>query len=104
MAEELPSLLENYVDDRMEWAVEIVTDPFIDVAGESAKIIEETKQCKHQQGWNYALCITDLSVFTGKHLVVADQRWQSSCIYIYALVRSSANSSEDSGSCSTAGK
>lgn len=72
MAEELPDLLKNYVDDRRNWEVEVILDPFAGVIEKSEPVIEEAQKHKQKYEWDYALCFTDLPIVDGKKLVIAD--------------------------------
>ncbi|MFC5713693.1 hypothetical protein ACFPU1_12955 [Thalassorhabdus alkalitolerans] len=72
VSEDLPDLLSRYVDDRVSWEVKVVADPLTGVAGDSLKILDETERCKQEEGWEYAVCITDLPIFHNRRLVVAD--------------------------------
>ncbi|MDX6153106.1 hypothetical protein [Marinococcus sp. PL1-022] len=72
MAEELPDLLHNYVDDRRQWDVEVVLEPFAGVTEQAESVIQEAQKHRDHHTWNYALCFTDLPIVDGKRLVIAD--------------------------------
>ncbi|WIX31328.1 hypothetical protein QO259_10835 [Salinicola sp. JS01] len=72
LAEELPTLLTRHTDDRHAWRVECVTDPLIGADGTGAELIQQAARLKHEHGWDYALCITDLPLFRDGRLIVAE--------------------------------
>lgn len=72
MARELPDLLKNYVDDRSDWNVDVVLEPFAGVKEEVEPVIEGAQKHRQHQAWDYALCFTDLPIVDGKRLVIAE--------------------------------
>lgn len=72
MTEELPDLLHNYVDDRRNWDVEVVLEPFAGVTEQAESVIQEAQKHRDHHAWDYALCFTDLPIVDGKKLVIAD--------------------------------
>ncbi|PYZ94678.1 hypothetical protein CR194_03870 [Salipaludibacillus keqinensis] len=72
VADELPDLLSDFVDDQIYWKVESVTDPLTGAAGDSKEILEKTEKSMSKEEWDYAICVTDLPIFEERLLVVAD--------------------------------
>ncbi|MCE7794430.1 hypothetical protein K8O68_18780 [Salipaludibacillus sp. CUR1] len=82
VGDDLPDLLSRFVDDRVHWKIDSVTDPLTGVAGESKQILEKTEESKTQQGWDFAICVTDLPIFQDRLLVVADVNVKSNMAVI----------------------
>ncbi|WP_339806973.1 hypothetical protein [uncultured Marinobacter sp.] len=68
----LPELLANYVDDRLNWEVQLIVDPLIGAAEASNDIIGSILEYKRDQQWDYAICITDLPIFKDGRFVIAE--------------------------------
>jgi hypothetical protein len=71
LATELPELLGSNIDDRLAWEVSVV-DPLTDTDRESPEIHDVCHERLQQEGWDLAVCLTDLPVYRSDSLVVAD--------------------------------
>lgn len=72
LASELPDLLSSRVDGGVSWEVPVVVDPLTGTDLEAPEILEECRQKMLSEGWDLALCLTDLPVYRGGRLVAAD--------------------------------
>ncbi|MGQ4879286.1 hypothetical protein ACOJCM_12045 [Billgrantia sp. LNSP4103-1] len=72
IAGQLPELLANYVDNRLEWEVRVVVDPLTGAEEDSVSIIRKTEQTRRLYRWDYAVCITDLPIRKDNRFVVAE--------------------------------
>ncbi|PYZ96719.1 hypothetical protein CR205_13580 [Alteribacter lacisalsi] len=72
VVDDLPDLLSRYVDQKVNWQVESVTDPLTGTAGNSKHILGKVENSKRQREWDMAICVTDLPLFQKRILVVAD--------------------------------
>src|ERR671917_678382 len=72
IAPELPELLGRHVDDRVSWDVSVVVDPLTGTNREAPEILDVCRDRRQREGWDLALCLTDLPVYRSGYLVVAD--------------------------------
>jgi hypothetical protein len=72
LASELPDLLRSRVDGGVSWDVPVVVDPLTGTYREAPEILDECRQKMLSEGWDLALCLTDLPVYRGGRLVAAD--------------------------------
>jgi hypothetical protein len=72
LASELPDLLRSRVDGGVSWDVAVVVDPLTGTDREAPEILEECRQKMLSEGWDLALCLTDLPVYRDGRLVAAD--------------------------------
>lgn len=72
LAAELPELLGKHVDDRVSWDVSVVVDPVTGTNREAPEILDVCRDRRQREGWDLALCLTDLPVYRSGYLVVAD--------------------------------
>jgi len=72
LASELPDLLSSRVDGGVSWDVAVVVDPLTGTDREAPEILDECRQKMLSEGWDLALCLTDLPVYRGGRLVAAD--------------------------------
>ncbi|KGX88742.1 hypothetical protein N781_09495 [Pontibacillus halophilus JSM 076056 = DSM 19796] len=72
LANELPDLLYNEIDNTVEWNIEVVIDPLTGAAENANEIIDETEERKKRNGWDYAICLTDLPIYEKSNIVLAD--------------------------------
>jgi hypothetical protein len=72
IAEELPELLARRVDGGVSWTVPVVVDPLTGTDREAPEILDECRQKMLSEGWDLALCLTDLPVYRDGRLVAAD--------------------------------
>jgi len=72
IAEELPELLAKRVDATVSWEVPVVVDPLTGSGREAPEILDVCRERMLSEGWDLAICLTDLPVYRGGQLVVAD--------------------------------
>jgi hypothetical protein len=72
LACELPDLLRSRVDGGVSWDVAVVVDPLTGTDREAPEILDECRQKMLSEGWDLALCLTDLPVYRDGRLVAAD--------------------------------
>ena len=72
LASELPDLLSSRVDGGVSWDVAVVVDPLTGTDREAPEILEECRQKLLSEGWDLAICLTDLPVYREGTLVAAD--------------------------------
>src|ERR671910_2080698 len=72
LAPQLPKLLENRVDGDVSWEVPVVVDPLTGTDREAPEILDVCRERMLGEGWDLAVCLTDLPVFRDGTLVVAD--------------------------------
>lgn len=69
---DLPELLGRHVDDRVSWDVSIVCDPLTGTDLEAPELLDACRERLRREGWDLAVCLTDLPIYRAGHLVVAD--------------------------------
>ncbi|MEK4298803.1 hypothetical protein MKY30_05155 [Oceanobacillus sp. FSL W8-0428] len=69
---ELPSLLDYYVKEEVEWKIDYIEDPLLGVGANSKEILEATKEKKEEKEWDYAVCLTDIPLFIENRMIVAE--------------------------------
>ncbi|HYQ82682.1 MAG TPA: hypothetical protein VEP28_01455, partial [Rubrobacter sp.] len=72
LASELPDLLSSRVDGGVSWDVPGVVDPLTGTDRQAPEILEECRKKMLSEGWDLAICLTDLPVYRGGRLVAAD--------------------------------
>ncbi|WP_251976614.1 MFS transporter [Salinicola avicenniae] len=72
IAGELPELLKAHTDDRHDWQVECVTDALIGADDATSDVIAQAEALKRDNDWDYVVCITDLPLFRGDQLTLAE--------------------------------
>src|SRR5215216_251154 len=72
LASELPDLLRRRVDGGVSWDVAVVVDPLTGTDREAPEILDECREKMLSEGWDLALCLTDLPVYRDGRLVAAD--------------------------------
>jgi len=72
IAEELPELLGGRVGATVSWEVPVVVDPLTGSGREAPEILDGCRERMLSEGWDLAICLTDLPVYRGGQLVVAD--------------------------------
>lgn len=72
LCEELPELLSREIDNRVSWKVSVVVDPLTGSERNAPEILDECRDRMRQEGWDLAICLTDLPVYRSGGLVVAD--------------------------------
>jgi hypothetical protein len=71
LAGELPELLSRRVDDRVSWEVSIVCDPLTGTEPNAVEVIDVGCERRQEEGWDLAICITDLPIRNDGRPVVA---------------------------------
>ncbi|WP_431799716.1 hypothetical protein [Halobacillus andaensis] len=72
LVEDLPQLLNDQIDDQINWEIKVLTDPLTGGTEDAIEIMEKTEAFKNAHDWNYAICITDLPILSSNRLVVAE--------------------------------
>jgi hypothetical protein len=72
IASELPECLARRVDAAVSWNVPIVVDPLTGTDREAPEILDVCRERMLREGWDLAVCLTDLPVYRDGRLVVAD--------------------------------
>ncbi|MBD1223110.1 hypothetical protein GLV94_11775 [Virgibacillus halodenitrificans] len=72
LIKELPELLSEKIDKDVSWKVEMTIDSLVGVAENTKEVLEKADNIKEENEWDYAICLTDLPIFFGKYLVVAN--------------------------------
>src|ERR671919_2539037 len=72
LASKLPELLRNRVDGDVSWEVAVVVDPLTGTDQKAPEILDACRERRLSEGWDLALCLTDLPVYRSGTLVAAD--------------------------------
>src|SRR5215204_3964526 len=72
LASELPELFGRRVDDSVSWEVPVEVDTLTGTDREAPEILDVCHERMLSEGWDLAVCLTDLPVYRGGKLVVAD--------------------------------
>lgn len=72
LADRLPDLIPDRLGDERDWSVQVVRDPVAAGRGSGEEILKATDEQRTQQGWDYAVCITDLPLRFDHRPVLAD--------------------------------
>lgn len=64
--------LENQISNEVQWRLEVRVDPLVGADDKGEDILDQAESLKSSCHWRYAVCITDLPLFRGKQLVVAE--------------------------------
>src|ERR687889_2356674 len=72
LASELPELLAKRIDGSVSWKVPVLVDPLTGTDREAPEILDECRQRMLEEGWDLAVCLTDLPVYRADTLVAAD--------------------------------
>src|ERR671919_2856235 len=72
LASKLPELLRNRVDGDVSWEVAVVVDPLTGTDREAPEILDVCRERRLSEGWDLAICLTDLPVYRGGRLVAGD--------------------------------
>lgn len=72
LVEYMPEKFGAIIDNNIEWEVEWQIDPLTGAAETAHEILYNAASIKQQQGWDYAICLTDLPIFHKKGIVAAD--------------------------------
>ncbi|MBO9470889.1 hypothetical protein J7355_12325 [Endozoicomonas sp. G2_2] len=69
---EMATLLGRYIDDRCDWQVDTVTEPVIGARDDTQQLVANAASIGERRGWDYVLCLTDLPIFRGAELTIAE--------------------------------
>ena len=72
LASELPELLGRHVDPDVYWDVPVVVDPLTGSGREAPEILDVCRERRLSEGWDLAICLTDLPVYRDGRLVAGD--------------------------------
>ena len=72
LATELPELLREHVDGDVSWEVSALVDSLTGTDLKSPELLDACQERLHTEGWDIAVCLTDLSVYRNGNLIVAD--------------------------------
>lgn len=65
--------LSNYIaDGKFEWQVEVELDLLTGATEKVAEVLEAAEHLKKRNGWDFAISLTDLPIYNGKSIVLAD--------------------------------
>src|ERR671920_1062200 len=67
----LPQLLSRRVDDSVSWEVSVICDPLTGSDPDAARVIDAGSERMVEEGWNLAICLTDLPIRIDGRPVVA---------------------------------
>lgn len=68
----LPKKSNAMIDSDVVWEMESVIDPLTGAAETSNEILHNAVSVKENNGWDYAICLTDLPIYHKKDVVAAD--------------------------------
>src|SRR5918998_3649983 len=71
LSTQLPDLLSQNVDDRVSWNVSVVCDPLTGSEPDAVRVIDAGHERMHEEGWDLAICLTDLPIRNDGRPVVA---------------------------------
>jgi len=71
LSDELPELLSEHVDDRISWDVMVVCDPLTGSEPDAVQVIDAGCERMLEEGWDLAICLTDLPLRKDGRPVVA---------------------------------
>jgi hypothetical protein len=72
LAGDLPGLLAKRVDATVSWTVPVVMDPLTGSGREAPELLDVCRERMQREGWDLAICLTDLPVYRDGRLVAAD--------------------------------
>jgi len=71
LSAELPELLSRRVDERVSWEVSVICDPVTGSDSDAARVIDAAHERMVEEGWELAICLTDLPIRTDGQPIVA---------------------------------
>jgi hypothetical protein len=71
LSTKLPELLSRRVDERVSWEVSVICDPLTGSDPDAVRVIDAGSERMEEEGWNLAICLTDLPIRTDGRPVVA---------------------------------
>ena len=72
IAGDLPEFLGRHVDDGVSWEVSVFCDPLTGDGRDAPEILDVCRDRAEREGWDFAVCLTDLPVYRDGQLIVAD--------------------------------
>lgn len=72
LSDQLPGLLAQRVSDKVTWQVPHVTDARIGDVHGGVELVDAGREIRLEQGWDLAVCLTDLPIRVGRRPVAAD--------------------------------
>nr|WP_062515499.1 hypothetical protein [Halobacillus sp. KGW1] len=69
---ELPDMLAYYVDETADWQVEYKVLSLTGATEDPREVLEATLDEKQEQGWTFAIALTDLPLFHDKKTLIAE--------------------------------
>ncbi len=72
LVEKLPESLKKHKTNRVEWKIEMITDPMTGAAETINEIFEKASTYKQEKKYDYLICLTDLPIFHKRKVVAAD--------------------------------
>lgn len=72
LADKLPEHVNDHLGDDREWSFEVVDDPVAAGRRSAQEILQAAREQLQKNGWDYALCITDLPLRFEGRPVLAD--------------------------------
>lgn len=73
---QLPDILSKDIERNVECNVDIVVDPLTGAAETHKEIIDAGMDIKEENSWDFAVCLTDLPLFSEKDTVLSDINFQ----------------------------
>ena len=71
LSAELPELLSRRVDERVSWEVSVICDAVTGSDSDAARVIDAAHERMVEEGWELAICLTDLPIRTDGQPIVA---------------------------------
>jgi hypothetical protein len=71
LSAELPELLSRRVDERVSWEVSVICDPLTGSDSDAARVIDAAHERMVEEGWELAICLTDLPIRADGQPIVA---------------------------------
>ncbi|GAA0607033.1 hypothetical protein GCM10009001_25400 [Virgibacillus siamensis] len=72
LAGSLASAFSRQIDSTISWNVEVVRDQLTGASGRGDEIIQRAVTLKKENSWHYAICLTDMPIFSDKKVVLAE--------------------------------
>lgn len=72
IAEDLPDLLREHIDDKVSWQIKVVPDPLTGSNVEAPELLDELDEWRIPHGWSYAICVTDLPIRRLGRIVIGE--------------------------------
>lgn len=76
LKDELPTYFSQTISPDVDWTIDIMTNPLVGAAEDTKEIMGEAEEVKQKEKWDFALALTDLPLYDGKDLVLADAEFK----------------------------